>query len=83
MYSGELIKAHARTVRTHQPVYPLCHAQVQFVVCLAGSWYVETTDGDRKDFKVGEVLYQVGAGRCSGRQLGMPLAVQCRPLLYA
>jgi hypothetical protein len=32
--------------------------QVQFVVCLAGSWYVETTDGDRKDFKVGEVLFQ-------------------------
>mmetsp|Transcript_12641 Transcript_12641/g.38030 ORF Transcript_12641/g.38030 Transcript_12641/m.38030 type:complete len:160 (-) Transcript_12641:2357-2836(-) len=31
---------------------------VQFVVCLAGSWYVETTDGSRKDFSVGEVLFQ-------------------------
>lgn len=31
---------------------------VQFVVCLSGSWFVETTDGDRKDFQPGEVLFQ-------------------------
>ncbi|KAK9814294.1 hypothetical protein WJX72_003545 [[Myrmecia] bisecta] len=32
--------------------------QVQFVVCLKGSWFVKATDGTKKVFKRGDVLFQ-------------------------
>lgn len=60
---------------------PLRLPQVQFVVCLAGSWYVETTDGDRKDFSVGEVLYQVSAGRLLACRWQRMLAMRCCRLI--
>ncbi len=30
----------------------------QFVITTKGSWYIETGDGDRIEFRVGDVLYQ-------------------------
>jgi len=32
--------------------------QVQFVATLSGSWYIETTDGSRHNFKKGQLLFQ-------------------------
>ncbi|KAL2652033.1 hypothetical protein R1flu_020161 [Riccia fluitans] len=32
--------------------------QVQFVITLSGSWYIETTDRSRYEFQPGEVLFQ-------------------------
>ncbi|KAK9807121.1 hypothetical protein WJX73_007671 [Symbiochloris irregularis] len=39
-----------------QQLHPCPHSQ--FVTVLSGSWYVETTDGTRREFKVGEVMFQ-------------------------
>lgn len=41
-----------------------CCPQVQFVVCLAGSWYVKTTDGTKKVFVPGDVLFQDNTKEC-------------------
>eukprot|EP00897_Mesotaenium_endlicherianum_P002423 jgi/Mesen1/2208/ME000152S01289 len=38
--------------------------QVQFVVCLSGSWYVKTTDGTKKVFVPGDVLFQDNTADC-------------------
>lgn len=39
-----------------QPLHPA--PQVQFVVTLSGSWYIETTDGTRHEFVKGDLLFQ-------------------------
>ncbi|BBM98388.1 hypothetical protein MPTK1_1g13110 [Marchantia polymorpha subsp. ruderalis] len=39
-----------------QPLHPC--PEVQFVITLSGSWYIETTDGSRYEFQPGEVLFQ-------------------------
>ncbi|KAL3699758.1 hypothetical protein R1sor_017780 [Riccia sorocarpa] len=39
-----------------QPLHPC--PEVQFVITLSGSWFIETTDGSRYEFQPGEVLFQ-------------------------
>lgn len=35
-----------------------CCPQVQYVICLSGKWYIETSDGSRREFGPGEILFQ-------------------------
>eukprot|EP00884_Botryococcus_braunii_P021570 jgi/Botrbrau1/8097/Bobra.0230s0022.2 len=41
-----------------------CCPQVQLVITLKGSWYVKTTDGTKKVFSPGEVLFQDNTKDC-------------------